>query len=66
MSLLEILEDRQGNGSTIVVSQIPVKQWHELIGDSTIADAVCDRLIHSAYRIEMDSEDSARKLQKLD
>lgn len=67
MSLLEILEDRQGDGSTVVVTQIPVKKWHELIGDSTVADAICDRLIHSSYRIELGPDcPSLRKLKKLD
>ena len=63
MSLLEILEDRYGRSSTIMVSQIPVSKWHELIGDSTIADAICDRMIHSSYRIDMKG-DSVRKMQK--
>lgn len=63
MSLLEILEDRQGDSSTVVVTQIPVSKWHQLIGDSTVADAVCDRLVHSAYRFDMDG-DSVRKTKK--
>jgi len=53
LSLLEILEDRIGRGSTIVVSQIPVDKWHQIIGDPTIADAVCDRIVHSSHRIEL-------------
>lgn len=64
MSLLEILEDRYGKCSTVMVSQVPVSKWHELIGDSTIADAVCDRMVHSSYRIDMKG-DSVRKLQKI-
>lgn len=63
MSLLEILEDRYGRSSTIVVTQIPVSKWHDVIGDSTIADAVCDRLVHSSFRIDMKGE-SVRKMQK--
>jgi DNA replication protein DnaC len=43
--LLEILEDRHGRGSTIVTSQLTVEHWHEIIGDSTIADAILDRLV---------------------
>lgn len=61
LSLLEILEDRYNRASTIIVSQIPVARWHELIGDQTIADAICDRVVHSAYRIDMKGE-SVRKL----
>ena len=50
--LLEILEDRQGRGSTIVTSQLPVDQWHEAIGDPTLADAILDRLVHNAHRLK--------------
>ena len=63
MSLLEILEDRHGKNSTVVVTQIPVAKWHDIIGDSTIADAICDRLIHSSFRIDMKGE-SVRKTLK--
>ncbi len=51
--LLEILEDRSERGSTLITSQVPVKAWHELIGEPTIADSICDRLIHTAYVIEL-------------
>jgi DNA replication protein DnaC len=51
--LLEILEDRYGRRSTIVTSQLPAKQWHDAIGDPTIADAILDRLIHNAYEIRL-------------
>lgn len=51
--LLEILEDRHERASTIVTSQLPVKQWHEAIGEATLADAICDRLIHGAHKIEL-------------
>lgn len=61
LSLLEILEDRHGRSSTIIVSQLPVSKWHDIIGDSTIADAVCDRLVHSAHQINLKGE-SVRKL----
>jgi len=59
---LEIIEDRHELKSTIVTSQIPVKHWHELIGDSTIADAILDRLVHNSYRIELDGP-SRRKMK---
>lgn len=51
--LLEILEDRHSINSTLVTSQFPVDKWHDLIGDPTLADAILDRLIHSAYKIEL-------------
>jgi DNA replication protein DnaC len=51
--LLEIIEDRYQAGSTIIASQCPVKQWHPAIGDPTLADAVCDRLVHNAYTIAL-------------
>ena len=54
--LLEILEDRHGLASTIITSQLPVYSWHEVIGDPTIADAICDRIINSSYRIELKGE----------
>ena len=57
---LEILDDRQGQGATIVTSQFPVSQWHEIIGDATVADAILDRLVHNAYRLEIKGE-SMRK-----
>jgi len=53
LMLLEILEDRHGLRSTIITSQLPVSSWHEVIGDPTIADAICDRIINSSYRIEL-------------
>ena len=58
--LLEILEDRYGRKSTIVTSQIPVERWHEVIGNPTYADAILDRLVHNAHRIEL-SGDSMRR-----
>ena len=49
--LLEILEDRYGNRSTIITSQLPTTKWHDHLGDPTIADAVCDRVLHNAHRL---------------
>jgi DNA replication protein DnaC len=60
LTLLEILEDRHARKSTIFVSQLPVTNWHEVVGDPTIADAICDRIIHNAHRIELKG-DSLRK-----
>ena len=60
LSLLEILEDRHGRKASVFVSQLPVIDWHQVIGDPTIADAICDRIIHNAHRIELEG-DSLRK-----
>jgi DNA replication protein DnaC len=57
---LEVLDDRQGTASTLITSQFPSTRWHELIGDATVADAILDRLIHSAHRIDLKGE-SMRK-----
>jgi DNA replication protein DnaC len=54
--LLEVIDDRTGKGATLVTSQFPVAQWHEVIGDPTVADALLDRLVHSAYRLELDGK----------
>jgi len=53
LDLLEIIEDRHGKKSTIITSQLPINKWHDVIDDSTIADAILDRLVHNAYRIEL-------------
>jgi DNA replication protein DnaC len=58
--LLEIIEDRYETGSVLLTSQVPVARWHDMIGIPTIADAILDRLVHNAYRIEL-SGDSLRK-----
>jgi DNA replication protein DnaC len=60
--ILEIMEDRHGLRSTIWTSQIPVAQWHDQIGDPTIADAICDRLLHNAQRIVLQGP-SRRKVK---
>ena len=51
--MLEIVEDRHQNASTVITSQLPVKAWYEAIGDPTLADAICDRLIPGAYKIHL-------------
>ena len=58
--LLEILEERYGRRSTMITSQLPVDRWHEIIGDPTYADAILDRLIHNAHRIELTGESLRR------
>lgn len=60
-ALLEIIEDRHNYRSTIFTSQLPLNQWHEVIGDHTVADAILDRIAHSAHRIELKGE-SMRKM----
>jgi DNA replication protein DnaC len=64
LSLLEIMEDRHGMKSTIITSQFPVNSWHDMIGEPTIADAICDRIIHGAYRIELKGESLRKKYVK--
>lgn len=61
--LLDIIEDRHGKRSTIITAQIPVKKWHEVIGEKTLADAILDRIVHQSIRIELYGE-SLRKKQK--
>lgn len=63
LHLFEILEDRYGVGSTIIVSQVPTINWHAVIKDATLADAICDRLIHNAHLLKLGG-DSYRKKQK--
>ncbi len=63
--LLELLEDRHGSRSTVVTSQIPIDQWHELIGDPTLADAILDRLVHNAYKLKLKGESMRKKQSQL-
>lgn len=60
IDLLELLEERYGLKSTIVAAQVPIDHWHDIIGDPTLADAIMDRLVHNAYKIQMKG-DSMRK-----
>jgi DNA replication protein DnaC len=61
--ILEIVEDRYGARSTIIASQFPIDTWHDLIGDPTLADAICDRVIHNAHKIILKTgEESMRKI----
>jgi DNA replication protein DnaC len=60
--LMEIIEDRHGRGSTLITSQLPVTTWHDVIGEPTLGDAILDRIIHNAYRLELDGP-SMRKLK---
>jgi len=63
--LLEILDDRYNVTSTIITSQLEPKEWHAVIGDPTLADAICDRLVHNAHRIKLAASESIRKTEGL-
>ena len=60
--LMEIVEDRYGRGSTLITSQLPLDKWHDVVGEPTFADAILDRIVHNAYRLELDGP-SMRKLK---
>ena len=61
--MLEIVEDRHGQRSTIITSQVPVDSWHALMANPTVADAILDRLVHNAYRINLTASESMRKVR---
>jgi len=63
--LLEILEDRHGSRATLVTSQLPIDKWHDMIGDPTLADAILDRLVHNAYKINLKGESMRKKKNEL-
>jgi DNA replication protein DnaC len=61
---LEIIEDRHARNATIIVSQLPVASWFDVIGDAVIADAILDRIVHTAYRFELKGESLRKNLQQ--
>lgn len=61
LDFMEIFEDRHARNATIIVSQLPVASWYDIIGEETIADAILDRLVHSSYRIELKGESLRKK-----
>ena len=63
--LMEIIEDRHGKRSTLFTSQVPVNNWFEVIGEQTIADAILDRIIHTAHRVELKGESMRKKRSNL-
>lgn len=63
--LLEVLEDRHGRLSTIATSQLPIKEWHGVIGDATLADVILDLIVHNAYKINLRSESMRKQQAKL-
>lgn len=60
-ALMEIMEDRHGKRSLIITSQLPISKWHEVIGEKTIADAILDRIVHDAHRLELKGESMRKK-----
>ena len=64
--LLEIMEDRHGNKSTLITSQLPITQWHNAIGDATLADAILDRLLHNAYKLKLKGESMRKTMSDLE
>ena len=64
--LLEIIDERYHKSSTLITSQLPVANWHEAIGDPTMADAILDRVLHNAYKIELKGESMRRLSSKID
>ena len=63
--LLEALEERYGTGATVVTAQLPASDWHEYLGGGRVADAILDRLVHHAHRIELRSPESMREAHPL-
>ena len=64
--LMEIMDDRHGSSSTVIISQLPTDQWYQSIGDNTLADAILDRLMHNAHRIKLKGESMRKVLAKVD
>lgn len=63
-ALLEIIEDRHGKSSLIVTSQVPINKWHDVIGEKTVADAILDRIVHEAHRLELKGESLRKRSAK--
>ena len=61
--LLELIDDRVGTKSCIVTSQLPIEDWHDYIGDPTLADAILDRILHRSHRIHLEAKESIRKTE---
>jgi len=66
LDLLELFEERYQRRSTIITAQLPVSGWHQMIGEPTIADAILDRIIHNAHRIELKGDSMRRKTNRAD
>ena len=59
--LLEIVDDRYDKGSLLITSQVPVSRWHDVVGDPTLGDAILDRVLHTAHRLELKGESLRRQ-----
>ena len=64
--LMEIVEERYGRGSTMITSQLPIKAWHDVIGEPTFADAILDCIVHNAYRLELEGQSMRKTITKMD
>jgi len=64
--LMEIVEKRYGCVATMITSQLPIKTWHDVIGEPTFADAILDRIVHNAYRIELEGQPMRKTIAKMD
>jgi DNA replication protein DnaC len=64
--LMEIVEERYGRGSTMITSQLPITALHEVIGEPTFADAILDRIVHNAYRLELEGASMRKTIAKMD
>jgi len=64
--LMEIVEERYGRGSTMITSQLPIKSWHDVIGEPTFADAILDRIVHNAYRLDLEGQSMRKPVAKMD
>lgn len=64
--LMEIVEERYRRGSTMITSQLPISAWHDVIGEPTFADAILDRIVHNAYRLELEGQSMRRTITKKD
>ena len=63
--LMEIMDDRYEQAATVMISQLPTKQWYQAIGDNTLADAILDRLMHNAHRMILKGESIRKKMNSL-
>jgi DNA replication protein DnaC len=63
--LLEIMDDRYNMRATIITSQLPIAHWHEAVGDPTLADAILDRVVHNAYKINLSGKTMRKEIEKL-
>ncbi len=62
--LMEIMDDRHGSSSTVIISQLPTEQWYEMIGNNTLADTILDRVMHNSHRFKLKGESMRKKLNK--